>query len=322
MVLLSAVSDAFSNPDSPWYYVVGTAFLVLIFAALAVYVILSRRKSKRDAQDPEKSVSNDEIKDTVPPNGEQSEESHSDSSEQPVAENEAPAEEKSEEKEEIKEEAPAPVAEEKAEESVENQPEPENPPVSEEKPAEKEPAPVKKQTTKTSTTKAATKTTAAKSSATKSSTAKSTATKTTAAKKKPTQKAFIDRLIATTEVHAVYNELKNTVLSYPGIKAKLTKENETFLFGEEKKARLALNGMNIELYLSVDKSAVPSQFGVEQGDDELPTKLTVDEIRIDDAQKLIVFAMNVSMLTRNDKHRHVNYIQNAIKAKEKSATKK
>mgnify|MGYP001024839953 CR=1 FL=1 len=168
------------------------------------------------------------------------------------------------------------------------------------------------------------KQTAAKTATAKTATAK-TAAKTPAAKstqKKSADKAFVDRLIGAKSVHSVYNELKNTILSYPGVKAKLNKDGEEFRFGEDKKAALMLNGDVMELYLAVDPATVPEQLGATAADGELPTKLDVAEDRIDNAQKLIFFAMNVAMLTRNANRRYVDYVQNAISAKQRSAAKK
>ncbi len=168
------------------------------------------------------------------------------------------------------------------------------------------------------------KQTAAKTATAKTATAK-TAAKTPAAKstqKKSADKAFVDRLIGAKSVHSVYNELKNTILSYPGVKAKLNKDGEEFRFGEDKKAALMLNGDVMELYLAVDPATVPEQLGAAAADGELPTKLDVAEDRIDNAQKLIFFAMNVAMLTRNANRRYVDYVQNAISAKQRSAAKK
>ena len=41
------LSNAFNDPSSPWYYVIGVLFLVLIFGALAVYIIWSNNKKKK-----------------------------------------------------------------------------------------------------------------------------------------------------------------------------------------------------------------------------------------------------------------------------------
>lgn len=42
-------SDAFNNPDSPVYYVVGAIFLLLIFGALAAYLLISKHLEKKKA---------------------------------------------------------------------------------------------------------------------------------------------------------------------------------------------------------------------------------------------------------------------------------
>ncbi|MCM1367502.1 MAG: hypothetical protein NC184_01645 [Roseburia sp.] len=45
------ICNPFNDPSSPWYYVVGVAFLLLIFAALAVYIVIeNKRKSKKNAE--------------------------------------------------------------------------------------------------------------------------------------------------------------------------------------------------------------------------------------------------------------------------------
>ena len=44
--MLQLLSNAFNDPSDPWYYVIGVLFLLLIFGALAVYVIWSGKKNK------------------------------------------------------------------------------------------------------------------------------------------------------------------------------------------------------------------------------------------------------------------------------------
>ena len=47
--MIQLLSNAFKDPSDPWYYVIGVLFLLLIFGALAVYVIFSgKRKSKQE----------------------------------------------------------------------------------------------------------------------------------------------------------------------------------------------------------------------------------------------------------------------------------
>ena len=62
MNFLSSAADAFTNPDSVWYYVIGVVFLVLIFGALAVYIVVSNKhkKAKENDGDGAAEVSNDE----------------------------------------------------------------------------------------------------------------------------------------------------------------------------------------------------------------------------------------------------------------------
>ncbi len=315
MTLISA-NDAFTNPNNPWYYVIGAAFLVLIIAALVIYVTVSNKKrKKREEKDLFNADATEKISDTTPPDGDREEQANAEK-QPPVETHEEPESqelEKSEEsdkpekpekdekveKEEKTEEAQATVIEEKEERAEEQKPE------TEEKPEQAEKSETPKEEEKP----------AAKPEKT------ATAVKKSAAPAKKTQKPFIDRLIADKTVHAVYNELKNTILSYPGMKAKLGKDGETFVFGTERKAEISLDGKTIVLSLAVEPDAAPPQFGAEKADGELKTKLKVPENKIDDAQKLIMFAMNISMLTRNDRHRRVDYVQNAINAKNRAKSK-
>lgn len=40
--------NAFNDPNDPWYYVIGALFLVLIFGALAVYIVFSNKMKKKN----------------------------------------------------------------------------------------------------------------------------------------------------------------------------------------------------------------------------------------------------------------------------------
>lgn len=55
-------TDAFNNPDSPVYYIVGVVFLLLIFGALAAYLLISKRleKKKKEAAESEPGTPVDE----------------------------------------------------------------------------------------------------------------------------------------------------------------------------------------------------------------------------------------------------------------------
>lgn len=44
--MLTFLSNPFTDPNDPWYYVIGVLFLLLIFGALALYLILSKKKAK------------------------------------------------------------------------------------------------------------------------------------------------------------------------------------------------------------------------------------------------------------------------------------
>ena len=318
MIFISA-NDAFANPNSPWYYVVGSAFLVLIIAALVVYLLVS--KKKREAAEKKIDV---EITDTLPPDAHEVDNTKSDNDSQedsPVPEetDDKPTTAPEEPVEEVKDrpEQNSEIKEEKAE--VSKVEEKVNEPAAEEnahQPEQKQKPKVRK--TNTPIVKMVKETGAETKPSEEIKQAPAPKKTTTTAKK--TQKPFVDRLIAAKDAHGVYNELKNAILSYPGMKAKLNKDGETFSFATQNKAEISLDGTKIMLKVAVNPEDA-AQFGAQACDGELKTKLVVSTGNIDNANKLITYAMNMSMLTRNDKHRHVDYVQNAINAKNKAKAK-
>lgn len=40
--------NVFNDPSSPWYYVIGVVFLLLVFGALALYIVLSKKLKKAE----------------------------------------------------------------------------------------------------------------------------------------------------------------------------------------------------------------------------------------------------------------------------------
>lgn len=359
MLFLNSVKDAFTNPDSPWYYAIGSVFLVLIIVAIVVYMVVSKKRAKKsdtadtaeniDKADTAENVGDAENADTTENVGDAENADNKDISETdevacdepvPAAEvetqddsakepapivSENPAEEPIQTAEEPTAGPEKPVAEEHAEKEAEHVDEIKEPesaqdePITEPAPKPKK-APVKKPATKKTEPAAPAAPAAESESATEPVPAKKPAAKKPAAKK-AADKPFIDRLIATKPAHGVYNELKNTILSYPGMKAKLTKDDEQFFFGTDKKAAISLDGETVTLKLGLARDKVPSQFAVTDGDGDLPTAMVVGDTEIDAAQRLITFTMNVSLLTRNDRHRHTDYIQKAIDAKTRAKKK-
>lgn len=47
--MLPFLSNAFNDPSDPWYYVVGVIFLLLIFGAVALYMVWNGKKNKQNA---------------------------------------------------------------------------------------------------------------------------------------------------------------------------------------------------------------------------------------------------------------------------------
>ena len=82
------LSNPFTDPNDPWYYVLGAIFLLLIFGSLALYIFLSNTK-KKDGQAATEQQ-NSEKEESAAEQSEQTEKQE---------ESEAPQEESSEQKE-------------------------------------------------------------------------------------------------------------------------------------------------------------------------------------------------------------------------------
>lgn len=271
-----AAVNPFTDSGSPWYYVVGAAFLVLIFAALALYIVLSnRRKKKLGESEPQSKdeASADETQ-TVRPNNIESdsveavsgggEEKENSENYPDYYENEANAD--AVQTESVQAEAETVVEQEKVEQAPDKQRENEieTKGKGEEKPMIKTSI-EKNQKKKAIETEAKTlvKTEKAKKAEKEVEAPTQKPPKQATKQSKPkTQKPFIDRLIADKSAHGAYNAVKNAILSYPGIKAKITKDDEKFMFGEQTKASISLGDGGIELKLAVKPENVPDRKSV------------------------------------------------------------
>lgn len=60
---MNLLCNAFNDPSNPWYYVVGVISLILVFGALAAYIILSKKleKKKNDGASVSENPANDEL---------------------------------------------------------------------------------------------------------------------------------------------------------------------------------------------------------------------------------------------------------------------
>ena len=45
------ISNVFNDPSGPWYYVIGILFLVLVFGALAIYIVLDNKRKNKNGGD-------------------------------------------------------------------------------------------------------------------------------------------------------------------------------------------------------------------------------------------------------------------------------
>lgn len=343
MNLISSAADAFNNPNSPYYYLVGALFLVLIFGALALYLVLVNRKKRRDAQNsteapvdkttehqsdtdndkgtdgekhetvtdepPQELNANSQIHDDIPDeHAEKIESTVPDPAEQ---EQKTKTQEEKFEQSDAEDDKTLTAADQN---EADTRQEPIETAIKDEHTQAVKPSKPKEKLLNTESEEAAP---VAKSA--EKAVAKSTANKKTAPKK--TVKPFIDRLIATESAHNIYNSLKNIILSYPGIKAKLSKDGEKFIFGDRELSEIVLDTEKIGLYLYIDPKDVPKPLTVEKGKDGLPSLLCVEETQVDAAQRVIVYAMNVALLTRNERHRYVDYVKKAVEAKNRAKKK-
>lgn len=62
--MLPFLSNAFNDPSDPWYYVVGVIFLLLIFGAVAAYMVWVGKKNKKNADKADGAVEQDSTENT------------------------------------------------------------------------------------------------------------------------------------------------------------------------------------------------------------------------------------------------------------------
>ncbi len=53
------LSNVFNDPASPWYYVIGVLFLLLIFGALALYIIFSKKSGSSSENEEKPEIADD-----------------------------------------------------------------------------------------------------------------------------------------------------------------------------------------------------------------------------------------------------------------------
>lgn len=59
--MLPFISNVFNDPSDPWYYVVGVIFLLLIFGAVALYMVWVGKKNKQNADKTDGAVEADNV---------------------------------------------------------------------------------------------------------------------------------------------------------------------------------------------------------------------------------------------------------------------
>lgn len=70
------------------------------------------------------------------------------------------------------------------------------------------------------------------------------------------RRSFRSRIIQNAPLQDAYTELKNALLAYSGVKARVCQNGENFRIGKKKVAKLAVSGKTLSLFLALD----PSEF--------------------------------------------------------------
>ena len=115
------------------------------------------------------------------------------------------------------------------------------------------------------------------------------------------RRSFTSRLIQAEDyIKDYYNEIKNYILSYKGVKARSSWSKETFKRGRLPIARIDVKGKTLCLYLALEPKDIPEKYHVsdiseKRGGDEYPTLL---KVRSDRAKKYALLLISDIM----DKH--------------------
>lgn len=66
------------------------------------------------------------------------------------------------------------------------------------------------------------------------------------------RRSFRSRIIQSTDLQDVYTELKNVLLGYAGVKARICQGSENFRVGKKKIAKLSVSGKALSVFLALD----------------------------------------------------------------------
>ena len=99
------------------------------------------------------------------------------------------------------------------------------------------------------------------------------------------RRSFLSRLIQSETVQDYYTELKNAMLGYAGVKARLCKAGENFRVGRNRIARFVIRGKTLSLYLALDPAPFEnSKYRFEDVSDKKSYAATPMRLRITSAR--------------------------------------
>ena len=126
-------------------------------------------------------------------------------------------------------------------------------------------------------------------------------------------------LNAEEDVQKIYNEIKNYLLSYKGIKARYSSACESFRLSRKLMAKFVIIGMTVKLYLALDPNSFPNNIYHQK--DESKKKAYVDvpfmvkvksNLSIRKAKELIDEMMTQNDVQKNFRYQEHDYIQELI----------
>ena len=99
------------------------------------------------------------------------------------------------------------------------------------------------------------------------------------------RRTFLSRVMQNGTVQDYYTELKNALLGFAGVKARLCKSGETFRIGRERIAKFRVSGKTLSLYLALDPAEFEnSKYRFEDVSDKKTYAATPMRLRITSAR--------------------------------------
>lgn len=139
-------------------------------------------------------------------------------------------------------------------------------------------------------------------------------------KKEVVEKSFVEKVqTADSDIQSIYNEIKNELLSYKGIKSRFSSACESYRKAREMVAKFVIIGRTMKLYLALDPSSLSDNIYHQKDESkkkaykEVPFMVKIKSpLSIRKAKELIAIAMERQEVVKNAKYENQDYVSQLV----------